>query len=356
MNDDDFSNIVRSGTDHHVSVSELTGNAKNPKNIVSSHEEETEARQRAFEAKERAALEAEKALADVLAEHIEHVPPSDNGSDANIQHIASDTSAPNRQSIAANAGSPPNIQSLGHDAVAANRQAIAVDDAANTHRQVIASEGMAPNVQTIPVDALTANRQTIENDAEPSTHSHALPRDETTPNRQALGQDSHADRSVQTASDVLGDQSVGLEAASLNRQAAPDNAAPGPNRQSVGHDQITAHFEPLPADDVARRSANLPSAAPMDGVSTAAHESASHTPSPASALAQTHGGLTSADQLQVAKLKREKTNDAFHGRLAGIKHDVDQLNHRLSDFEEQVEKEDAKLDKGNPDNFQVKLD
>jgi hypothetical protein len=42
--------------------------------------------------------------------------------------------------------------------------------------------------------------------------------------------------------------------------------------------------------------------------------------------------------------------------LAGIKHDVDQLNHRLSDFEEQVEKEDAKLDKGNPDNFQVKLD
>ncbi len=61
MNDDDFTGIVRSGSQHSVSVSEHTGNAKTPKNIVASHEEETEARKRAFEAKALAELEAKKA-------------------------------------------------------------------------------------------------------------------------------------------------------------------------------------------------------------------------------------------------------------------------------------------------------
>ena len=64
--------------------------------------------------------------------------------------------------------------------------------------------------------------------------------------------------------------------------------------------------------------------------------------------------MTEAEKLQ-AKLKREQINEAFHGRLAGIKHNVDALNSRLSDFEEKVHKEDAKLDKGNPDDFEVDL-
>ncbi len=51
MNDDDFTAIVLSGSQHSVSVYALTGNAKTPKNIVASNEEETEARKRAFEAK-----------------------------------------------------------------------------------------------------------------------------------------------------------------------------------------------------------------------------------------------------------------------------------------------------------------
>jgi hypothetical protein len=34
---------------------------------------------------------------------------------------------------------------------------------------------------------------------------------------------------------------------------------------------------------------------------------------------------------------------------------VDELNHRLSDFEEQVQKEDAKLIKGDPNKFKVDL-
>ena len=48
--------------------------------------------------------------------------------------------------------------------------------------------------------------------------------------------------------------------------------------------------------------------------------------------------------------------EEFHGRVAGIKHNVEELNHRLTDFEEQVHKEDAKLEKGDPNKFQVDLD
>jgi hypothetical protein len=40
MHDDEFPDIIGSGTEHHVSVSEHTGNAKTPHNNVSSHEEE----------------------------------------------------------------------------------------------------------------------------------------------------------------------------------------------------------------------------------------------------------------------------------------------------------------------------
>jgi archaellum component FlaC len=66
--------------------------------------------------------------------------------------------------------------------------------------------------------------------------------------------------------------------------------------------------------------------------------------------------LTAAQQQQQAKLKREQMNDAFHGRLAGIKHNVDALNSRLTDFEDKVNKEDNKLEKGDPDDFQINLD
>lgn len=48
--------------------------------------------------------------------------------------------------------------------------------------------------------------------------------------------------------------------------------------------------------------------------------------------------------------------DEFHGRVAGIKHNVDALNNRLTDFEEKVHKEDAKLLKGNPEDLDIELD
>ena len=46
-----------------------------------------------------------------------------------------------------------------------------------------------------------------------------------------------------------------------------------------------------------------------------------------------------------------KAMDAFHGRLAGIKHNVDQLNSRLSTLEVEVEKTERELIKGDPKKF-----
>ena len=461
MNDDDFSGIVRSGSQHSVSVSEHTGNAKTPKNIVVSHEEETEARKRAFEEKALAALDAEKALAAALAEHTEHVLPDDTAADANIQKIAASKEAINRQDIAGDAAPKSNVQNVptdvleanhqkvetdkiqdniqsvgnsqGMDAnrqgvatdvitanqqnvgggnIAANKQNIAGEKAIEANRQGIPTDVIAPNVQDIPVGgiaanvqdisnkSLTANNQAITQDAQglnrqgidngpaAAANLQALPADDVAANRQSLGQDGNAKNQqgiptdgistneqklaklgVQDNQQAIGpdnlstnrqglapepsmapnNQAIGTDAPTLNRQAAPQDAPPGTNRQGVGNDKIESHFETLPSTEVVRKKVDFPS-------STGATANTKATPQPAMKPGQAPRAPMTAAEQQEAKLKREQMNDAFHGRLAGIKHNVDALNHRLSDFEEKVHKEDANLVKGNPEDFQVDLD
>jgi hypothetical protein len=84
--------------------------------------------------------------------------------------------------------------------------------------------------------------------------------------------------------------------------------------------------------------------------------SASTAAKPKAPAASASTPVTAAEQQRLAKLKREQMHDAFHGRLAGIKHNVDALNSRLTDFEDKVSKEDSKLDKGDPDDFDIDLD
>ena len=127
MNDDDFSGIVRSGSQHSVSVSEHTGNAKKPKNIVTSHAEETEARKLAFEEKALAALNAEKALAAALAEHTEHIESDDDTADANIQKVAASKDAANCRGIPSDGATKPNVQNVSTDVLEANNQNVSTD-------------------------------------------------------------------------------------------------------------------------------------------------------------------------------------------------------------------------------------
>jgi hypothetical protein len=505
MKDDDFSGIVRSGAKHSVSVSERTGNAKTPKNIVTSHEEETEKRKLAFEQHELDALDAENPLADNVAVNLLAVPSAgtakgnaqtvspgkvaDNrqalasqassaenlqsltqdNAEANRQQIGKDTASPNRQDVPINAmaannqtiATDPaiaaNVQNVSIDSIGANQQEVAIEVTAANRQAIATDKASEANVQNIPVDAIAANqqkidshaiaanqqnipadkvsdanrqdiptdvvaknlqdipvnngnanqqaapeasatpnRQTLEADPAHGANLQALSKDDTAPNHQTIPQDGDGPNHQGIANDqrttndqplpklaqsnnkqALDEDATGVnkqtlavtpsidpnhqpveaDAPILNRQAAPEDAPPGINRQGVDHGKIEDHFEALPSEQIERAKVDFSSS--IDGKSaTAATPSPSPPqikvvrppvgkPAPTAAL--------SPQELQAIKLKREKMMEEFHGRVAGIKHNVDALNDRLTDFEEKVHKEDAKLIKGDPDHFKVDL-
>mgnify|MGYP000411481940 CR=1 FL=1 len=127
-------------------------------------------------------------------------------------------------------------------------------------------------------------------------------------------------------------QTIDTPAPELNRQAAPQDLPPPSNRQAVGDEHIKDHLEPLPSTAVARTKPNLATGpdnnsaqknqAKVANRSAKARATAVPSPSP-SAPARTAA--------QIAE--HEKFLETFHGRLAGIKHDVDQINDRLDVFE-----------------------
>jgi len=456
MNDDDFSNIVRSGSGHSVSVSEHTGNAKTPKNVVVSDENETGARKRAFEQKTLAALEAQKALSDVLAEHAEQDLPNDGAQDANIQKVADNKTADNLQNIAGDGATKPNVQNVITDVLEANKQQVSADKiqdniqtignnkgiaanvqnisadviaanvqvisngniAANTqniagekaietNRQGIPTDVIASNMQNIPAGNIAANVQDISgksvsanNQAIPqeklslnhqgldlgltnSSELQDLPKTQTSSNRQALSQNGNNPNNANIAPSTSGSngqtiaklgiqdnkqsldqgklasnnqnlapapgiapniQDLGNDAPLLNRQATPQANPPGPNRQGVDNGKIQSHFEQAQTGSLERKKVDF--SAPADNRS-----------SPSSLNKAGNAQTTPiATAQQQAKLTRLNAKDAFHGRLAGIKQNVDALNNRLTDLEDKVHSDDAKLDKGNPKDFDVNLD
>jgi hypothetical protein len=480
MNDDDFSGIVRSGSQHSVSVSEVTGNAKKPKNTVVSHEEETEARKRAFEEKALAALNAEKALATALAEHTEHVASDEGMADANIQKVAASKEAANRQGIAGEHASLANVQNVATDTFQANNQKVGADKiqdniqtvandkgptanvqnvssealaanlqsvssgniasnkqnvagektmeanrqgiptdviapnqqniagemAIDANRQGIPTDGMTSNVQKVPVGniadnvqdigskslaannqaieqgAMGLNRQGIANDAAAAANLQTLAKNNEVANRQSLGLDGNGKNQQGIATDAMetrqqklanldgqnNHQPIKSDGVTSNLQAIPQSPGIAPNNQPIGTDaaalnrqgvdngKIDSHFERLPSGDGERQKVDFPTESHSGSTASQPASSASSNASKPSAPAASRAPLTTAEQQRQAKLKREQMNDAFHGRLAGIKHNVDVLNDRLTDFEEKVHKEDGKLDKGNPDDFDIKLD
>ena len=153
MKDDDFSGLVRSGAKHSVSVSERTGNAKTPKNIVASHEEETEKRKLAFEQHELDALDAEKPLTDDAEANLLAV-PSAGTAKGNVQKVATGKGADNRQALAAKDQGAENIQALTQDNAETNRQQIGNDTASTNIQAVSTGKGIAANQQHTHEDRL----------------------------------------------------------------------------------------------------------------------------------------------------------------------------------------------------------
>jgi hypothetical protein len=219
-------------------------------------------------------------------------------------------------------------------------------DEAINNRQTLAVDANANNRQGIPTNANSANEQGVAKLAI-QDNKQPLPQDNLAANNQAL---------AQTPGIGPNNQPLATDAATLNRQAAPEDAPPGLNRQGVDNGKIESHFEQLPSGDVVRNKVDFPTGTPSGGSQTAATLSASTAAKPKAPAASASTPVTAAEQQRLAKLKREQMHDAFHGRLAGIKHNVDALNSRLTDFEDKVSKEDSKLDKGDPDDFDIDLD
>jgi len=296
MHDDEFSSIIGSGTEHHVSVSELTGNAKTPQNNVSSHEAEIEARKHAFEAQALEALEEKKALATAIAEHAAHAAPQEKSTDVNIQKFSVDKTTNNRQTIANDGATKPNVQTIGSDPHQDNIQPLAVGNNAKNTQDIANDKAIASNRQTIDQAPQVKDVQTIATEVAASNEQQIT---------KASVQDNH--------------QTI-------------DKSDPSLNRQSVGN-------------------SNQPNNANLTAKAVAADVSRKLIPKVAPA---TRAPMT-AEELEDAKRQRDQLNNAFHGRLADIKHNVDELNERLTDLEDKVQKDDAKLIKGNPNDFKVDL-
>ena len=419
-----------------VSVSEHTGNAKNPKNIVTSDEEETLGKVLAFEGKEgefdplshnvaeeqnlrldkyetkpsqdvkiqkapanKAAVEnlqtvkQEPSVNNQQEAHSNSVTPSNKQSvqattpKTNLQSVASDTLKDNRQGTATDnlkdnlqgiptekfeennqslpASSPvdKNTQSIPSTNVDSNIQSISNPQVASQKPEGIAKESINKNdagfakeaIQTniakeniqdqdariqkeqvktnsakIEVDAQTNNNQAIKS-APVNDNSAFAPKDTHHETRQALDKDSFQDR----------DATVAKTSVEGNVQAVPTAPSIGANLQPVDHKPIADHFEVPPKDarplgeSATPKSdpiANKASPKPLQSVAAKAAVTQAKQPIAKPQTIGASSAISSAEAQKIA-LAHKAQMEAFHGRLAGIKHNVDDLNHKLDDLE-----------------------
>jgi hypothetical protein len=173
MNDDEFSGFVSSGKKMRVSVSEHTGNAKNPKNIVTSNEEETLIKVHSFEDKEaefeplahnapkEQELRLDKIVTKPAKDSKNQKPLADKAPVENLQTIKQEPSNASNQALPkTTVAAAPNKQSVKTTAVKENLQSVATDTS-DDNLQSIASDAQTDNRQSVGTDALKDNRQGI---------------------------------------------------------------------------------------------------------------------------------------------------------------------------------------------------
>ena len=118
-------------------------------------------------------------------------------------------------------------------------------------------------------------------------------------------------------------------ASSLNMHRAPKDDAISANRQPTDKENLDDHFEVLPSEKIKRAEVD-------SGLSVSASSSESKETFAKIKIKQQVSSPAAERPLtaqQVAKLKHDKFVEAFHGRLAGIKRGVDELNGRLDVME-----------------------
>jgi len=313
MNDDSPNFVVPSGSHHRVSVSEYTGNAKTPKNVVVSNPEETLKRKLAVDHVHDVSTNTDLTVAKDLQQptSVEALPAgntpkpnvlkvSDNGIGANRQTTAATVAAPNVQDVATEVIAT-NIQDLSAETFKDNLQSINNNSPVSDNRQPVKGPALVePNLQKVAGEAVAPD------------------------NLQSLGQDEQDNTRVviDTARSEPNRQAVVADDVGINRQALR-NAAAMPNRQEIGAEKIANHSEKLPGAEIARDQAQLPSGTEHGTANPSALRGSS-------ANAQSHAAPTAKE----IKRKHDQAASEFQRRLLGIKQNVDNLNDRLTDFEQ----------------------
>ena len=247
-----------------------------------------------------------------------------------------------------------NMAGIGKGNISNNKQVIGNGKIAANDQIVSNGKGISTNVQVIPVDGAVTNKQAIDQPSL-SPNNQCLPKDQVAPNKQAT-QSVENDKNSQpilngaptindakTAKTVLEDNNQGVaeQAPEINRQPlgnigpalnmhrAPKEGAIGANRQTTDKENLADHFEVLPSETIERAevdfgllasdsSAAFQDTFPKINVKKLAFAPAVERP------------LTAQ---QAAQLKHDKFVQSFHGRLAGIKRGVDELNGKLDKME-----------------------
>ncbi|MBU3648819.1 MAG: hypothetical protein FGM28_00760 [Limnohabitans sp.] len=300
--DEEFANVVRSGAAHSVNVSEYTGNAKTPKNIVKSGEDAGEIAPRnavdpaatpsgrAREAKERERPPETRKVPAPLPEDTSVTARDETlKGKPNVQTVApADAGAPNRQQAAA-ANPDLNLQRVesahgrvengqnGQDgALQDNRQGFATDKLQDNH-QGLGQEALHDNRQGVATDKLQDNHQGLGQEAL-HDNRQGVATDKLQDNLQGLGQEVLEDNRQALEKDPLAANSQGL-----GRDALHDN------RQGLGQDALHDNrqgIDPLAGFDAA--------SAPPDGGPAAAHLGPAHGHTNASNLQGVDGAPAGA--------------------------------------------------------------
>jgi hypothetical protein len=281
MNDDEFSSFVSSGKHHSVSVSEQTGNAKTPQNKVSSNEEEHLLKARSFEKNE-----VELDLLNLGAPSEDALPQDDISSEPHTDSQRTDALSENLLD--------DNLQSLQTDNIEDNLQGIA-------------SDNLVDKTQGFSSDHLEDNRQ-------------GIPTDHLRDNMQGVTQDPMHSNSAGIAKENIEDTTAHIANVNINY-----------NKASISTNPIVDHFEALPSVAEPLRDASIASHAPLPSKPITAKPPL-HTP--ARHPQQKPPTASSSTQAIKVALVQENQSEAFHRRITAIKHNVDELNHKLDDLKD----------------------
>ena len=414
MSEDNFSDVIRSGKSHGVSVSEHTGNAKTVRNKVSSDEHDVEARKTAFERQssentaniqkassgstqtKEQSVSTEKSntnrqeinqgsevAANVKSVKTESLKDNNQKIDSsstavNLQKVGNANITTNNQGFAKNkviqdndqkipiggisnnnqavngAVLKSNVEGIDKGNIATNKQNVGQGNISANDQKVPNGKGMSTNVQGIPVDGLVKNKQAIEQPSlEPNNQS--LPKEQVAPNKQATqsvvndknlqpvlnGAPTTNDAKTQKLALEDNNQSLSEQAAEKNRQTvenqdpslnmhrAPKDGAISANRHPTDKENLVDHFEVLPSEKIKRSEVD----SGLSGSDSTSESKEIFQKIKVKQQVSPQAAERTLAAQQAAKLKHDKFVEAFHGRLAGIKRGVDELNGRLDVME-----------------------